>query len=279
MDTTQPLKIWWETDQFTNDLPIPEQFIDYAGPQSIAAVRAFEDGKTDRGWGADTFMDLYNGRKFTTARVIPGFLREVWQFAFIMRSMRLVCIDIDGKNNGFNGLRSLLPLPETLAEVSKSGNGLHLFYSVPDVWDDKLGFSAFADRIGLVEGVDIRATGCVYHHAQQRWNDREIAPLPAHLISKLTAYAEKISAQKSRITTILNTTEEHEVLMMQDDLKSQLAEPIPAGRRNNTLFAIGSQMKLAQIEGWSELVHARALAVGLSGEEADKLVGNISTYA
>ena len=35
--------------------------------------------------------------------------------------------------------------------------------------------------------------------------------------------------------------------MMQDEMVSELAKPIPAGKRNQTLFAIGSQMEQAQV--------------------------------
>ena len=47
---------------------------------------------------------------------------------------------------------------------------------------------------------------------------------------------------------------------------------------NNTLFAIGSQMKQAGVEGWDEKVEQRALQLGLAQEEVDKLVGNIDRY-
>lgn len=66
--------------------------------------------------------------------------------------------------------------------------------------------------------------------------------------------------------------------MMQDSLITDLNQPIPAGRRNTTLFAIGTQMKQAQVSNWGQLLHDRALAVGLDIEEADKLLNNITKY-
>ena len=57
------------------------------------------------------------------------------------------------------------------------------------------------------------------------------------------------------------------------------AAPIPAGKRNNTLFAIGAEMKIAGIIGWQEQVYNRAVEVGLSDDEAEKLVNNIEKYA
>ena len=67
--------------------------------------------------------------------------------------------------------------------------------------------------------------------------------------------------------------------MMQDQLIADLNKPIPAGRRNTSLFAIGSQMFLGQVPGWKQLVHDRALALGLDLDEADKLIANIERYA
>ena len=66
--------------------------------------------------------------------------------------------------------------------------------------------------------------------------------------------------------------------MMHDTMITDLNKQIPAGRRNTTLFAIGSQMMQAQIPGWPRLVHDRALALGLDIEEADKLLHNIKKY-
>lgn len=66
---------------------------------------------------------------------------------------------------------------------------------------------------------------------------------------------------------------------MHDALITDLNKPIPAGRRNTTLFAIGSQMYMAQVPGWKQLVHARALVLGLGINESDKLIANIEKYA
>ena len=67
--------------------------------------------------------------------------------------------------------------------------------------------------------------------------------------------------------------------MMHEELKARLSNPIPAGKRNNTLFAIGSDMKEAGIVDWDILVGARAEAVGLDPDEVVKLIGNIDRYA
>lgn len=67
--------------------------------------------------------------------------------------------------------------------------------------------------------------------------------------------------------------------MMQDQLITDLNKPIPPGRRNTSLFAIGSQMYLGRVPGWKQLVHNRAVALGLDIDEADKLIANIERYA
>ena len=62
-------------------------------------------------------------------------------------------------------------------------------------------------------------------------------------------------------------------------LIEDLKKPIPQGKRNNTLFAIGSQMATAQVPDWETLVFDRAVEVGLDNNEAHKLVDNIGKYA
>lgn len=280
------LQHWWRTDSYEWDTPIPQRIDMHAGPKGVAIVRAYNDGSTDRGWGLKAtekspgFMPLYMAGKFVPARTIPAYDRGACHFAFVMRSVNLVCIDIDGKNDGFTGVNRLGPLPETLAEVSKSGNGYHLFYHVPnDTWSETTGFSLFADKIGIEQGVDFRSTGCVYHTASQRWNDRQVADLPPYLAQRLATVTQKISAGQDRIATILNTQEGHEILMLHTELIDDLAKPIPAGRRNNTLFAIGSKMKDAQLPGWDDLIEIRAKEIGLDAGETQKLVANIRAYS
>lgn len=273
-------KPWWTTDDYDIDVGVSHKIYDEAGPKGIALVRAWKDGKTDPGWGGETFMDRYDKHLFGPSRKLPGYNAGQHAIALVMRSVRLVCIDIDGKNGGLDHVGSLGALPPTLAETSKSGNGYHLFYSTPeDEWDGEKGFALFRDRIGIKQGVDIRATGCVYHHHNQRWNGREIAELPEHLAIQLREQIHKAEATVAAITKILETGDQEEVLIMQDQLEDELKRKIPEGKRNNTLFAIGSQMYLAQVPMWDAKVYQRAIDVGLDDAEAVKLVANIKRYA
>jgi hypothetical protein len=163
--------LWWKrSESYAFAAPVPDSFHEVSGPEGVAVVRAFEDGRTDSGWGLFNpkkpdnpgFMEHYTKRRFGTNRVLPGFLQDKWAFAFVMRSLNLICIDIDGKNGGLEHAIRLGPLPVTLAETSKSGDGYHLFYRTPsDRWDDQLGFAQYSDKIGIEQGVDIRAVGCV----------------------------------------------------------------------------------------------------------------------
>lgn len=277
---TPPTQPWWMTDSYTEDVAVPSELVRFSGPQGVAVVRAWKDGKTDKGWGEFTFMNSYEQGRFKPGPRLPGFEQGRWALAYVMRSMRLVCIDIDGKNGGFDGARKLGMLPKTLAETSKSGNGYHLFYSIPDeVWNLDKGYELFVDRIGLEQGVDLRATGCVYHHQQQRWNGRPVMPLPSFLSQKLLAQKASSTAVVDKIIKLLDSGDPLEVALMHDALITDLNKPIPAGRRNTTLFAIGSQMYMAQVPGWKQLVHDRALALGLDIDESDKLIANIEKYA
>lgn len=276
---------WWRSEIYDLADAVPPQFdYDWTGPRGKALVRAWPDGRTDKGWGltgaegSDGFMPRYMRGEFNERRVIYGFEKGRWAFAFVMRSMRLVCVDIDGKNGGFDGAKRLGMLPPTCAEISKSGNGYHLFYLVDEQWDPVKGFGLLSDRIGIEQGVDIRATGCVYHHPQQRWNRRDVAPLPQHIQELLLHRDQKVAATTERIVKVLESNDEMEVLMMQDEFEAELAKPIPSGKRNNTLFAIGSKMCQAQVPQWDEKLAARAADVGLDSDEIEKLVANISRY-
>lgn len=284
--TMAPKLPWWRTDQYVSDEPVPAAFERLAGPEGLALVYTWPDGRTQKGWGllpppneSDGFMPRYTKGEFNSRRTLYGYHKGKWAFAFVMRSVRLVCIDIDGKNGGLEYASRLGALPPTLAETSKSGDGYHLFYEVDEEWDPTTGFGRLGDRIGLEQGVDIRATGCVYHHTQQRWNGRKPVKLPQHLYEALTARDQKVAATKARIQGVLSSDDEMEILMMKDELVSELAKPIPAGKRNNTLFAIGSQMAEAGVEDWQDKVRDRATSLGLDNDEADKLVSNIDRYA
>jgi hypothetical protein len=273
------------TDEYFSATPIPAEFEQHAGPHGIALVKAWQDGRTSRGWGlkptekSPGFMKSYESNTFRSDIVTFGYESGRWSFAFVMRSLRMVCIDIDGKNGGLVEARKLGMLPYTLAETSKSGDGFHLFYlTSDDQWDSETGFAMFNDRIALEQGVDLRSVGCVYHYKQQRWNNRALAELPQHLKDRLNRDKQRSSGTTDEIIKILDTGDPTEVAMMHDTMITDLNKQIPAGRRNTTLFAIGSQMMQAQIPGWPRLVHDRALALGLDIEEADKLLHNIKKY-
>lgn len=280
-------KPWWQTDVYEGDVALPHTFVEMAGPKGVALVIAWPDGRTTAGWGlqgppddpTNGFMQRYPRGEFNARRVLHGFRKGSWNFAIVMRSVRLVCIDIDGKNGGLEHAKRLGMLPPTMAETSKSGDGFHLFYEVEDEWSPDRGFGVLGDRIGIEQGVDIRATGCVYHYPQQRWNDRPVAMLPDHLKTIMLSRDQKVAESNRRITAVLQSNDEIEVLLMHDQLEADLAAPIPAGKRNNTLFAIGSQLQQAQVPDWENKVHARALDVGLDQAEADKLIANINRYA
>lgn len=276
---------WWRTDAYAIDEAMPSIFEELAGPKGVALVKAWPSGITDPGWGlqppkdsTEGFMPRYIRGEFNPRRVLHGFGKRLWNFAFIMRSVRLVCIDIDGKNGGLEHAKRLGMLPPTLAETSKSGDGYHLFYLVEEEWDEQKGYGLLADRIGIEQGVDIRATGCVYHYPQQRWNDRAPVLLPDHLKDLLLHREQKITAETERITKVLTDADPMEVLMMHDELLSDLSKPIQAGKRNNTLFAIGTKMHQAQVPDWDTVLRQRAHQSGLDSDETDKLVANIQRY-
>jgi hypothetical protein len=65
---------------------------------------------------------------------------------------------------------------------------------------------------------------------------------------------------------------------MHDEILNDLAKPMPQGKRNNTLFAIGQKMREAEIPDWEQKLSDRATQVGLDQMEIGKLIGNIEKY-
>lgn len=275
---------WWRTDDYSLSVGLPEQIRSTAGPRGVALVRAFDDGRTTGGWGTDpgakagTFMENYQKDVFAERRALHGYDSKGWPFAIVMRSVTLVCVDIDGKNGGLVHAKKLGALPPTLAETSKSGDGYHLFYTLDQVWDDKEGFGSLHDRIGIEQGVDIRATGCVYHYPMQRWNNRTPVPMPKYLLDMLVTKQQDRAHRTAYVAAVAMSGDETEILMMHDQLIEDLKKPIPAGKRNNTLFAIGQQLKSAQVPDWETLLGARAEEIGLDADEVTKLVSNVARY-
>jgi hypothetical protein len=274
---------WWRTDTYEVDWAVPAEFSAMCGPKGVALVKAYADGKTTGGWGTDdggsgTFMPNYMKDVFAPRKALYAFEKKQQPFAIVMRSVRMLCVDIDGKNGGLEHAKKLGALPPTLSETSKSGDGYHLFYLVEDEWDDELGFNRLADRIGIEQGVDIRVTGCVFHYPQQRWNDRPAVLAPQFLIDLLLHTQRERTARKEYAAKVVASGDQEEILMMQSQLESDLAKPIAAGQRNNTLFAIGQQMRDAGMSNWQALIEKRANEIGLDVDETDKLITNIGRY-
>ena len=270
---------WWKDDRYDlpgindgPDMDNPELW----GPEGPALVRLNKDGTTSEGWGRDQFMGQYKKKNFNARRILYGYNKGAWAFAWVMRSANMVCIDIDGKNGGFDHASELGFLPPTTAETSKSGNGYHLFYLTDDTWNPIEGFATYRDHIGIVTGVDVRGTGCVYHYPTQRWNSRPLAKIPAYLEQKLKLKGQNQRVQVENILKKLEDPEERAI--MHDELITELEKPIPNGRRNNTLFAIGSKMKAAGVPSWQQLMQERAYKAALPVDEIEKLIRNIEAY-
>lgn len=276
---------WWLTDTYDRDVPVPVILEGLCGPEGLALVKLWKSGTTSPGWGlagkdgGDGFMPRYMRGEFNHRRILYGYSLDKWAFSFVMRSMNVVVIDIDGKNSGIEHAEDFLQgAPPTLAEVSKSGNGFHLFYRTTEAWDPTTGYGhAIGDHIGIVTGVDVRAVGCVHHHNTQRWNSRLLADLPKDIENKLRAKQAAREAQRSAVSVTegMDTTE---VIMIHDALITELNKPLKPGGRNNALFAIGQKMKDAGVPDWQNLIEVRANQVGLPSDEAAKLVSNIEAY-
>lgn len=265
---------WFErNEQYTNAEGLPQGLRVF----EPALVRVYDEGKTQPGWGLKEFMGNYRRGVFHHGRPLHFFRKYDAPFAILMRARPLICVDIDGKNGGIQ-MAQVLDLPETLAETSKSGNGYHLYYQLPEtVWHETRGYDEIPDLIGLVPGVDIKGTGVVYHYPQQRWNDMHLTTIPLPLLKLIQRVTTvKFESRLTREGTL--TMDEEELAILHDRLQEELATPIPAGRRNNALYAIGARLASAGYPAWDTALYDRGLELGLEVREIRNIVQNINKY-
>ena len=286
---------WILEDQYQDTTALPAELHYLGGPGAASSaghggkgvipdlVQVYTNGRTTPGWGPANYMQSRNNSAFSPYGIISRYQNNHRPFAILMRSMPVICVDIDahvgqGGANGFDHLAKLGPLPPTLAETSKSGQGRHLFYLVDDEWDSKFGFNRYQDVIGLVPGVDIRAVGCVYHYETQQWNSREIVKAPQSLLDLLDSKVAAKTQRKLDLQHAAANPDSDEALILHDQLLTELNKPINAGKRNITLFALGSQMYEAGYPDWQEEIYRRGTELGLDVDELEKIVRNAGLF-
>lgn len=274
--TTEEKPAWWQRNEKYTVLNTPRLASYHLwGPKGAALVQVFDEGRTSTGWGAADFMRNYEVGKFS-----PTNLVNTEPFAYVMRSFRGFVVDIDGKNGGIESARMLGKeiLPKTLAETSKSGTGYHLFYRTQNQWDPVHGFAKVPDSINIAQGIDIRGVGCVYHYDTQRWNDLPVLKAPDKLMDMVVRSGHYGTVTTQQIEKQVAEGKPEDIAFLHHLLKQNLEQPIPPGRRNQTLFAIGTKLKAAVVPNWETLIYDKAIDEGLPMAEADKLVKNIQKY-
>jgi hypothetical protein len=266
---------WFERlGQYVDQSPVPKEFL--AHPK-LSLIR-LHGKKTQQGWNSKEFMKNQELGAFEPTRAIRFFEKYSQPFAFVMRSVPFIVVDIDGKNGGIETANAL-HLPVSRAEPSKGENGFHVVYEVPYTkWDPQFGYNEFPDIIGLIPGVDIKGTGAVYHHKNQQWNEERIAILPDSL-SQLMGRARDIrrAARIAREGTV--DMDPEDLLILHDQLLDKLKKPIRIGGRNQTLYAIGCRMLVSGYPAWDRAIFERGSDLGLNETELYELIRNIETYA
>lgn len=264
--------MWYEDkQQYTSAEALPREILQ---EPHLSLVHANSDGTTTKGWGRENYMRNYRAGKFLPDKYLKRY-EAGRAFGIIMRSVPLLSVDIDGKNGGFQSSR-VLKLDHTKGETSKSGNGVHLFYSVEDEWHRKYGFDRVSDALGIVPGVDVRGTGIIYHYPQQRWNNEPISPAPRGLLHLLEARRRTQDLAKEKTLRQRNLDEEERAIL-ESELLELLKKPIPSGRRNNTLYAWGCKAD-GIVKNWPLHLHFRGEQVGLSSDELVQIINSVKKY-
>jgi hypothetical protein len=265
---------WYQdSEQYERPWLPKAQLEEHAGPNGVAVVKVFGE-KTQPGWGHERFMRNYVRNFFAPEKIDSG-----EPFAIVMRSLALLVIDIDGKNDGYKEA-SKLELPETMAEISKSGNGHHLFYAYPDEWHEIEGFAQQPDRVGMWPGIDVKSTGVVYHHPHQLWNWLPPVPLPDSVIELLAKRNERDAQLRVTPQQAAEMTDE-DLKFKRDMLLIELGQPRTDGR-DTSLWRIGASLLNLGVD--EPYMAEKILQAGLRWgvDEAvinGKIIPNIINYA
>lgn len=266
---------WFEKhEQYQCSDALPPALIDQS---RLSLIRVYDSGKTQPGWGAREFVANHTRGHFRPTRALKFFTKHGEPFGIVMRSIPLICVDIDGKNGGHETAR-VLNLPVTLAERSKSMNGYHLFYRIPGtLWNTERGYSEFPDVIGLLPGIDIKGTGVVYHYSNQVWNEESVKDAPPRLM-ELIGRVRDVRQQAKVTRDGVSSLAEEDKVIVHDQLLDKLEQPIPKGSRNNILYSIATQMYAAEFPAWDSLVYDRGLEIGLEINEIRSIIENVRKY-
>jgi len=266
---------WFEDNsQYVNGEAVPDQ-LQYP---HLSLVSLYPNGKTQPVWGAASFVDNQKRGKFRSDVVINRFNKQQMPFGIVMRSLPMICVDVDGKNGGIQ-TAALLGLTNTFGERSKSQNGYHLYYSIPYTrWNPERGYDEFPDIIGLIPGVDIKGTGVVFHYGNQLWNSQDVAIAPASLL-ELIGKVRDIKRQTRLTKSGVSDMDSDELVIIHDELRERLASKFEPGKRNTKLYAIGSQMQAAFYPAWDIALYDRGIEIGLEIEEITDIINNIEKYS
>lgn len=149
-------------------------------------------------------------------------------FALLLQSIqhngkRLLVLDVDGKNGGYNTYDRLSFDEDTLIQKSRSGNGQHNFYWVDQNVGDLRCVNAFS-------GIDLLTSGLCICLPHQLNNNLPIKDAPERLVRKLLDY--KKQKERRKALRMAPTAPEKET-----ECNIWCNRPIPTGHRNNYIWA------------------------------------------
>ncbi|QGH78643.1 DNA primase/polymerase [Microbacterium phage Wesak] len=270
---------WFEDQkQYTETEPVAPE-ITQSYDKTLDLIRLYPNGKTQSGWNVKEYMENHDRGAFKPRRALKYYDRYGMPFGMVMRSVPLVGIDIDGKNGGVE-TSGALRLTRSLAETSKSGNGYHVVYSVPYTqWHETRGYDELPDIIGLLPGVDIKGTGILFHFPSQKWNKLPIAPLPQSLFELISNARDSRRLRRLSRATSKTDIDPDDLVIIHDQLKTELNGRFVKGGRNQKLFAIGAQMRTAGYPNWEQALYDRGLEIGLDLDEITSVINNIESYS
>jgi hypothetical protein len=268
---------WFECDDYTAGRysPLLKEGIE------VIACNQTNGIPVEKGFGVN---DWKPGKFKATKEKVVG-----KDHALLMKSINVLCVDIDGKNGGMDNLHKLGYLPPTLAEISRSGTGYHLYYSLTDAQNSTFSMD-FAGKSALATGVDIKTQGLVFQAVatskHQMYNARQLSLIPDSLANLVEL--NTIKKQKARVffksPQGLKELEKKRQAQPKDEwdwsslgtpCSGYCLSPIPQGMRNDSLYTFGLAKMANGETDWEKHMGHAARKSNIPNDELGVLVGQV----
>lgn len=217
---------------------------------------------TMSGWANDAWRNTDRFSVYDPRSPLRRFVYNP-QWGLIMASTGMCCIDIDdhdGRRTGFDSMERF-DMPPTLAKISRSGRGRHLYYLMPQGM-------GVCDMIGVLPGVDWKARELTFFvRGVTLHNGLEPVELPEEFAVGIRWRMERHDEVAARHVARPGG--------VRSGCPYLCRVPIPEGERNSTLNSWGYGLACNGWVDWYEHVNHRGRVSGLDRKEIQQIIRSI----